>query len=62
VKILLVYPVPPKVHWPKGLFCSQRVPSGVAYIGHVGEIGPKMADIVEKQTEISRNARINEEC
>jgi hypothetical protein len=32
-----------------------------AYVGHVGEIGPKMADIVEKQTEISRNARTNEE-
>ncbi len=26
------------------------------YLGHVGEIGPKMADIVEKQTEISRNS------
>ncbi len=25
------------------------------YLGHVGEIGPKMADIVEKQTEIARN-------
>lgn len=33
-----------------------------AYVGRVGEIGPKMADIVEKQTEIIRNARINEEC
>jgi hypothetical protein len=33
-----------------------------AFVGHVGEIGPKMADIVEKQTEILRNARKSAEC
>jgi len=33
MKILLVYPVPPKVHWPKGLFRSRWVPSGISYIG-----------------------------
>lgn len=33
MKILFVYPVPPKAYWPKGLFRSQWVPSGIAYIG-----------------------------
>ena len=32
MKILLVYPVPPKVYWPKGLFRSRWVPSGISYI------------------------------
>ncbi len=40
---------------------SDEIKQLESYVGHVGEIGPKIADIVEKQTEISRNAQRNKE-
>ena len=35
MKILLIYPVPPKSHWPKGQMLARWVPTGLAYIGAV---------------------------
>lgn len=32
MKILLVYPTPPKKYWPQGFFRSGSIPSGIAYI------------------------------
>lgn len=32
MRILLIYPAPPRTHWPKGLFRSLWVPTGQAYL------------------------------
>ena len=32
MKILLIYPVPPREYWPRGIFRSGSLPSGIAYI------------------------------
>ena len=35
MRILLLYPAPPKSHWPIGRFRSRWVPTGIAYLGAV---------------------------
>jgi len=32
MKVLLIYPAPPRSHWPKGLFRSRWVPSGISML------------------------------
>jgi len=33
MNVLLIYPVPPRTHWPRGPFRSRWMPTGLAYIG-----------------------------
>jgi anaerobic magnesium-protoporphyrin IX monomethyl ester cyclase len=56
MKVLLVYPVPPKTHWPIGVFRSHWVPTGIASIaGCLLRRGHEVKILVREQQLVECN-------
>jgi anaerobic magnesium-protoporphyrin IX monomethyl ester cyclase len=55
MRVLLVYPAPPSADWPRGIFRSQWVPTGIACIGGLLRRGGHAVKVFVTEEQLVRN-------
>jgi len=55
MKVLLVYPVPPRTHWPRGNFRAHWIPTGLAYISSALRQAGHEVRVLHREEQLAAN-------